>query len=179
MNPRHKRFILKLEGVRESRNQEYADHMLYVTLPRHVQYKPLYPLPPTKTKLYLRTGYRTPQRNPLLSLGPGPPQPLHLEKHMIITPRAPPAPLPKLCKALQAPLLSSHFATSRPQKILRPHIAPTKPSAPENLPTYPARSTIPPSLCAPLRPSSSKRPALPTKKNATGRRKSKNRGHTE
>jgi len=149
MNSRDKRFILKREGGRELKKSRACISRVprYFITSRATQAP--FPLSPGRTQPYRRTAYRTPQRNPLLSLGPDP-HSASVKKHMIITPQALPAPFPHL----QAPLLTRFATFPSPENSPSTHRqtdtqthAPNF-SAPENLPTYPARSTIPPSLFA-------------------------------
>jgi hypothetical protein len=167
--------------------------VLYATLSRHVQYKPLYRPPQDEKQPYPRTAYRTPQRNPLLSLGPDPQgTALHLESthdyyHTTSATSQPPFLFPYRSSARRCkPLFSSHIRHfPSPENSPSTHrqtdntAHPPNLSAPENLPTYPARSTIPPSSHRVSSKQATRAdPSNPTKKKNENRagQKSKNEG---
>jgi hypothetical protein len=174
MNSRHKRFILKREGVRESKKSRAG---ISRVIPYHVTCNTSpFTLSRDEKQPYPRTAHRAPrieppQRNPLLSLGSDPQgTALHLESthdyyHTTSATSQPPFLIPYRSSARRCkPLLSSHIrhfpspenSPSTHRQTHRQHTHQTFQPQKTYLPTPHAQPFRPPLTEFPA----SKRPAL-------------------
>jgi hypothetical protein len=136
--------------------------VFYVTLPRHVKYKPLYRSPcpqpqPPGTKTNFIDAPRIEPPNEILSsawvLTPTAPSPRKPHDYHTTSATSPLSSSPtessaRRCKPLSSPHLSSHFPSPENSPSTQTHST-YQTFSPRN-PTYPARSTIPPSPLPPL-----------------------------